>query len=816
MEALTSSLRDAFRALRRTPGTTISAVVILSLGLGAATAVFSVARHVLLNPLPYPQPRELALVWSALESSGYERAPISGPELHDLSERVEAFDRIGAIWSTQGALVDEAGPESLRLGLVTAGFLDVLGVEPALGRSFLDSEEGETEQGPVLLSDGLWQRRFGADPSVLGRTVRIDGGWGFGGGRFTVVGVLPPDFRLVFPADASIPAVPDALIPFAWELAGDSRGTYYLRAVARLAPGAGLEQAREEVVAAGRAITSEHAVYAGQGRSFDLVSLHDDAVAGSRPALLALLAGVGLVLVLVCADVAGLQLVRVAERGQEIRVRRALGSSAGRIAGRILAESLLLSCLGGLVGLLLADWILELVVARLLPSDSVLFAGVGLESAVFFMALGTAVVCGSIIGLVPLREAFRARLTPGRERLGSTSAARWRQGLVVAQVAIGILVLAGVGLSVESFRRLRAVDPGFESEGTLTARLNLPRDRYGSPQALAALAAGLESGLSSLPGVSAAGAINQLPLDEVPNWSTGYGFRGAPPEAAYEADARVVSAGYFAAAGVRVLEGRGFREGDGTASRPVVVVDRQLAEGAWPGRSAVGRELRIRVFDGRSFALGWAEVIGVVEHVRHHGLREEGREQLYVPFAQGARNQMSIVVRTEGDPMRWAEGVQRVLAELDPELAVAGFEPLGEAVSGALGVPRLTAVVALGYGSLALVLAAVGLYGVVAGAVTRRVPEIGLRIALGARPADVVRMVVARGLRLTLLGSAIGLALAAVGSRGLAAMLYEVDALDPVILTGAPALLVAVGLVAAWIPARRASRLSPTRALRSE
>lgn len=821
MGNLLQDVRYAVRTLAKNPAFATVAVLTLAIGIGANTAIFSVANGVLLNPLPFPDPGQLTFIWSDLPKANYIRGPISGPELIDLRERSRLYQGFGSIWATSGALVEGGRPEPVRVGLVTSNFLSLLGTEPELGRLFLPEEEGSTAPQAIVLSGGLWQRRFGGDRKIIGRSIRVDGGWGFEGGTYTVVGVMPASFKIILPPDASVPDDLDAWIPFHLDLNAGPRGSYYLRTIGRVASGVSLDQARSEIVSIGRRIQSEFPDYSTSGRSFYALPLHQDVVRQVRPAVLALLGGVSFVLLIACVNVANLLLARATSRSKEISVRVALGASRGRIALQLLTESLVLSFLGGAVGVLAGWWGLDLLLA-LQPGSLPQGDSVGINLPVLAFALVVSVFSGVFFGMVPVMESFRMDLatvlrTGGRRTNGNTGQLT-RNLLVVSEVALGFILLIGAGLMISTFVRLQNVDAGFRPGNVLTFQLSLPAARYPTQNDMANFSREIERRLATLPGVEAVGAINQLPLADLPNWSTPYLYEEVrdEPRGNYEADARVVTPGYFPAIGAQLIAGRFFTELDNEQNRNVAIVDELLARRAWPEGGTIGQQLNVELWDGDSFVPTWAEVVGVVKHIRHHTLSNEVREQVYMPFAQGPRNQMGFAVRTAANPSSLAGPVRNQIAGVDKELAVSDFRYLDQYVSGAIAGPRFTMILAGIFAAFALLLATVGIYGVISYSVGRRTQEIGLRMALGAQPSDILKMVARQGVLLIALGLAFGF-LGALGiTRSLEGLLFGVTPTDPATFAAVSALLVAVALFACYLPARRATRVDPIVALRYE
>jgi putative ABC transport system permease protein len=818
MHTLAMDVRFAIRTLFKNARVTVLAVVTLALGIGASTAILSVTKGVLLDPLPYRDPDRLALIWAEMPRSGFVRYPISGPELGDLRSRSKSFEEFASIWTTTGALVEENEPETVRLALVTWNFPSVLGAEPVIGRSFEPDEEGLAAGQPVLVSEQLWRRRFGGEKSVLGKSIRIDGGWGFPGGTFTVAGVLPASFRLVLPTDAGVATDPDVWVPFRGNLAAAPRTLYYLRTVGRMRAGANLEEAREEIRAIGEQIQSEFSEYAATGRAFNVVSLKGDAVSRARPVILALLVGTGFLLLITCANVANLLLARAAQRQEEILLRTALGASKRQITLQLLIESLVLATFGGLGGLALGAFCLGPLLA-LAPGSLPRPEAIVADPLVLALAFGTSLVCGILFGLAPVVTARRQQLaTALRSSSRGAGGNAGRSVLVVAELALAFVLSVGAFLCFQTLERLERVDLGFDTDGVLTMQLTLPRDRYGTGIQLKNFTRELERRLRQVPGVAAAGAINQLPLSDLPNWSSPYRVRSTEKSEGEtnEADGRVVTPGYFATVRARLVDGRWFDGSEDETSRHVVIVDERLASRAWPGQRAVGQELQVQVNQSAGFVTVWAEVVGVVKHMRHHDPRFEVREQFFVPFAQGARNQMAVALRGQGDPLDVLAPVQREIAALDKDLAVSRVRLLEDYARDARAVQRFTMVLAAGFAAMALVLGGLGVYGVVAYAVSSRQREIGLRIALGSTSADIARWVLRRGALLVLAGIGVGFAGALASGRLLEGLLFGVERSDPGTFLLVPVVLSAVAILASWLPARRAMRVDPAVVLRQE
>jgi putative ABC transport system permease protein len=815
VEGVLRDVAQAFRQLRRDPG--LAAAVVLSLGLaiGANTAVFSVVRAVLLEPLPYRDPDRLQMIWSNLDKAGYARGPISGPELQDLRQQASLFQGFASVWSTTAQIGGDGPPEQLKIALVTANFFSLLGVAPKLGRDFLPEEEGPSAPAVAILSYGLWQRRFGSDPSVVGRQLRLDGR------SLTVVGVAPAGLRLWLPADASVPTDPQLIAPFPFDLTGD-RAQYYLRTLGRLRDGASQKAGADEIAAIGRRLEAQHAEYAASGRSFYGAALEADATREVRPTLLALLAAVALVLLLACVNVASLLVGRDLGRRGQMAVRAALGATRARLIRQALVETLVLVGLGVAAGLLLGLAGLRALMA-LRPPGLERFSAVRLDPALIGFGAGLGLLAALVVAAIGVAGAFDVDLASVLRSSGRGAGAargRLRRGLVAAEVALGALLLVGAGLAARSVLELGHVDPGFDPRGVQTFRIALPPSRYPNREAGAAFARRLDERLRALPGVAALGTVSALPFDALPNWSSSYVFDGMPEEArgAREADARAISPGYLAAVGAHLVAGRDFDEADGPGKAPVVIVDEHLAQVAWPGREALGRRLQVDFVDPAdgSFTPTWATVVGVVKHVRHRRLQDVVREQVYVSQRQSPRKPHAYALRASGDPAALMAAVRHEVKAIDPELPVYDARPLEAYVGDALAQPRFAMRLAGCFAGLALLVAAIGIYGVVAHSVTRRRREIGVRLALGAATRDVLRTVLGEGLGLALAGLAIGLTAAAALTQAARGLLFGVGPRDPATYAAVAGVLAATALAASALPAWRAARTDPTEVLRAE
>lgn len=813
VDAAATDARYALRTLAKSPGFTAAVVITMALGIGANSAIFSVVHALLLAPLPYRDADRLIFIWSDMTDSGYPRAPLSGPELGDLRSRSTTCSAFGAIWSNTTALTGEGHPEQLRLGLVTDDFFDVLGAPPALGRTFQAQDSAPGARPSILLSWSLFERRYAADRTLIGRQILVNDR------PTTVIGVMPKEFRLLLPPDSSVPDDLQAWQPFGANLTRAPRGQQYLRVIGRMRPGVTVDAARSDITAIAARITREFSEYGRAGRLFITVPLQQDAVRDMRPALLALFAGVAILLMIACVNVASLLIARAVARARETAMRLALGASRGRLVRQCTIEGLLIAALGLAAGVPAGVLVLR-VLHTLRPASLSRIELSRFDPPVLLFTAAVALAWGFLLSLAPLTEIFKADLTSSMQRQARPGSGpvryRVRAALVVVQIALGVVLLASAALLVRAFARVQQVNPGFTTAGALTFRVAVPFQRYRPPAAFNTFSRDLEQRLAAIPGVTGVGAISHLPFDDLPNWGGGYLPEAiADPSTAPTADYRTITPGLFTAMGVRLIDGRGFTEADHGGKDPVVIVDDRLAQRLWPGRSAVGQ--RIVVDPGsQGIPTQKATVVGVVPHLRLRSLVADLADQVFFPERLVLRNPMAYVVRSDRDPASVAVEIREAIASLDPRLPIYDVRSLDSYVEAAKAARRFTMQLAAAFAALALALACVGVYGVLAYAVERRRQEFGVRLALGASPGRVVGGVMREGLRLTLAGCAAGLALAFAAGRLLSAQLYGIRPNDPASYAATLCILAAAAALACWIPARRATAVSPMDALRTE
>jgi putative ABC transport system permease protein len=800
-------LRYSVRTLLKSPAFTIVAVLSLALGIGANTAIFSVVNGILLRPLPYPEPERIVAVWHTPPQEsfpGMTRFSVSPGNYLDWREQSRAFEQM-AIYQYAGlSLSAGADPVPVTGAAISSDFFSVLRTQVDKGRAFSPDEEQPGREQVVVLGHGLWQRAFGANPNLIGQTVTLNSR------SFTVVGIMPAGFE--FPSEAEL------WVPLAWEAAErQTRAIHDYLVIARLKRDASLAQAQAEMSTISNRLEQQYPE-ANKGWGALVTPLKEDLVGDVRPALLVLFSAVGFVLLIACANVANLLLARGANRRKEIALRIALGATRGRIIRQLLCESVLLSVGGGLLGLLLANWGGQMLVrlsAGSLPSSG----EVGMDSWALGFTLLVSLIAGVLAGVAPAMQFSKNELSEtlkqGSGRGGGSSVKQsTRKALVVCEVALSLILLVGAGLMIRSFWKLQSVDPGFDTSNTLTLSVGLPSTRYPEPQQQLAFHDRVLEQLAALPGVVAVGSTTTIPL-------TGGGSRQpftiegrpAPPVSEQPlAQTRYVSPDYFRAMGIPLKQGRAFDDRDREGAPQVVIISEAMARRFWPGQDPLGQRLTA------SFHLkqGAREVVGVVGDVKSRGLDDEAAATMYLPFRQAPRPWITFVARTASDPQGFVQPVSRAVYAVDREQALISVRTMEQVLTESLSGRRFNMTLLISFAGLALALAAVGVYGVMNYSVMLRRRELGIRIALGARGLDVLRLVLGQGLALTLIGVGVGMAGAYALTRLMASLLYGVTATDFVTFGSVSGVIILVGLLASFLPARRATKVDPMIALRSE
>jgi putative ABC transport system permease protein len=801
MAAFTRDLRHAMRLLRAQPGVTAVAILTLALGIGANSAIFSAVDAILLRPLPYDEPDRLVMVWEKRASEGVRNNFVAPADYIDWARMNGAFESIAAASAITVDLSRSGEPVRLPAMAVSPSFFDVLRVRAALGRTFAAGEDAPGRHRVVVLDHGFWAERFGADASIVGRPLVLNGV------AHDVIGVLPASFEFPDPTIALW-----APLPLQGGPTPPSRANHELTVYARLKPAVGLEGARAEMDRVAARLSAEYP-QTNRLHGAWVSPLRDEVTSPVRSGLLLLLGAVAFVLLIACVNVANLLLSRAAARRREMAVRAAIGAGRARLLGQTLTESLLLGLLGGIASLGVAYWGIALL--RVLRPDGVPVLGldrIALDGRVLFFSLALSLVTAVVFGLLPAwhlatQDVNEALRDGGRSPVGVRR--RLRTALVVSEIALASLLLVAAGLTLRSFRALLQTEPGFAADRVITAMVSLPDSRYRDAERLFFTLDGIEQRFRSVPGVAAVGATSHLPLSGQDS-RRGVVVEGytAPPNTPTRAHPRMVTPGYFRAMGLQILRGRPFTGDDRREGAAVAIVNDTMARRYWPGASPIGRRV---AFPG---AGGWREVVGIVRDVRHWGVDQPVNPEMYVPIAQMTPGRLTFTLATAGDPAPIVAAVREQLRAVDPELPLSNVRTMTEVAARSMAARRTTMVLLGLFGTLALALAAAGIYGVMAQLVALRTAEIGVRMTLGAPPASVLRLILAEGLLQAAAGLIIGLAGAVLLMRSLGAMLYEVSPADPVTLAGVASLLLATAALACLIPARQAMKVDPIAALR--
>jgi putative ABC transport system permease protein len=824
-----TDLRHATRALLRTPGFTLTAVLTLAVGIGGTAAMFTIVNRVVLNPLPFEDASRLVLLWGSKPHEGQPEIPFSQPDFEDLRTRVRAFDAIGA-WALGRGTVSGGEPDQVQWAVVTASLFDALAVKPVVGRAFNAGEDKPGTPAVAVISHGLWQRRFGGGADAVGSTLNLDDR------PIEIVGVLPAGFSfLTFPGETDV-WLPLGADPFAGRRF--ARGARSLGVLGRLRADASLETARAEADTIAADLAAAYPRF-NTGRRITVVPLRDQVGRGVRDGAVVLLAAVGCVLLIACANVAGLLLARGAVRQRELIIRSALGASRRRLLRFQFAESLVLASLGGVAGLLLAVWSVDLLLQWPLRTDSLYVpysvprSSIHLDPAALAFTAGITLVTAVLFGLLPAWPAANAaatadaalragvRSTPGRRQH------RARSLLVIGEVAGAVALLVSAGLLLKAFTRLSAVDPGFRPSGVLSIEVALSRPPYADPHRRVAFFSEAIERLAALPGVRTVGAVEYLPLSGLDS-STGFYIDGRPNPARADEQRthyRSVSAGYFDAMGIAMTAGRGFSERDDAAGPRVAIINETMARRYWPTENPIGKRLALdleamRFYPDRppTFDIqgGMREIVGIVRDVRHQSLDSSATPEMYVPFLQKPVPNMTLVARTSADPSMLIVPARETVRAIDRDQPVSRVEMLSNLVDAALNLPRANSVLLTSFAGVAVLFAVIGVYGLLAYAVAQRTAELGIRLALGGQPHDLLALIVADGARLVLAGIVFGVPAAIGAATMLRSLLFGVAPADLVTISSAVAVMLIVGVAACYLPARRATRVDPLTALRTE
>ena len=813
LETIWQDIRFGARLLRRNPGFSAIAILTLAIGIGSNTAIFSIVNAVLLRPLPYAHPENLVMIWQALPQRGFATVPVSEPDFAEFKNQSRSFSDLAAVFLDKEDynLTGSGTPERVAGMNVSANLFSFLGVKPALGRSFLPDEDQPGHEHVVVLSHRLWQRKFGGDPGVLSKAVTIDGQ------SYTVVGVMPAQFqfpppttlgRFTFPSDREmwLPLVLDR----------PTRANHPLEVFARLKPSVGLSEARAEIDTIAASLAKEFPG-TNDGVGGSVLALSNVVVQNSRALLMMLFGIVSFILLIACANVANLLLARATARSRELSVRAALGASRGRLARQAISESAVVALLGGAAGVLLARWGLGLLRAAQ-GVDLPRLAEVKMDARVAAFAVGVTLLSGWLFGLAPAWLASRADvnecLKQGSRSLAGGWSGRVRGPLIVAEVALALMPMIAAGLLIRSFTKLLAVDPGFDAQNLLTANLRLSHLRYPKDDRITAFTEQVLDRIRALPGVGSASTVNSLPITGFQGASALF-IEGRPdPRSIADtplADERVVSSDYFRTMRIPILSGRAISDQDGRESAKVAVINGSAARRYFSGVDPLGKRLKV---DSKNDS--WRVIVGVAGDVHQSGLAQDPDAEIYLPQSQEAWSVMTIVVRGASDVQSLASAVRDQVWAIDKEQPVFNIKSMDQILAESLASRKFTLWLLGGFAGIALLLAAIGIYGVISYSVTQRTREIGIRVAIGARPADVFWLVVGQGMLLSLVGIAIGLAGALALSRVMSSLLFGIGATDVSTLVVSTMMVFVVGVLASYIPARRAVRVDPMVALRYE
>jgi len=802
-------IRYAVRKLSRTPGFTTIAAFTLALAIGATTAIFSVIDGVLLKPLPFREPERVVRVTNLRDGN---RMVSSVPDFLDIRAQSKSYASLAALDNQAMNLTGGSEPERISAARVGATFWSLLGVTPQVGRGFAPNEDSQSAARTVVLSDGLWKRRFGGDRRIVGKTIALDGN------SFTVIGVAPAGF--------SFPDRPDVWIPLVFaqdDLNPDGRGAHWMGIMGRLAPNVTVAQATSELVTITRRLEQQYPE-SNTNMSGAVIPMQEYLVGDVRPALYVMLGAVAFVLLIACANVANLLLVRAASRESEMAVRTALGAGAWRLVRQLVIESVLLAMIGGVFGTLLALWGVDLLLS-MAPNGLPRINEVTVNGSVLVFTAGVTVVTGVLFGLFPALHAARANvggmLKEGmRGSSGGVASRRARNTLVMAEMALAVVLLVGAGLLIRSFSKLLAVDPGFRAERVVTFAIAAPDTKYGQYAQRRELVSNLVERMKRVPGAQGAAVVTGLPLSNIMMRTSAH-IVGTPPERPGErksTDVAMATPGYFTTMGIPLVAGRDFTDRDGSGAPVVSIVNQEFVKRYFPNENPIGKRIELgwdqdTASTGGNMTLG-GEIVGVVANVKRRGLSQEVFPETYASYMQPTFSNFSVVVRSTADPSTVMAAIRAQIRELDRDLPLSDLRQLKELVAASVSRPRFYTTILGVFASIALILAAVGIYGVISYAVSLRTRELGIRIALGATGRQVSGLVLQQGVGLAIAGVAVGGAGAYWLTRLLSKLLFGVSATDPLTFVGVAALLTAIAAIASFVPARRAAKVDPLLAMR--
>jgi predicted permease len=820
MESLFQEIRYGGRMLIKNPGFTAVAILALALGIGANSAIFSIVNSVLLRPLPYKDPERLMVVWSSqgqpAGKKGDSAMPVTSGDFLDWRKENKVFEQMAALHSQSVNITGDNNPEQLGGVRVSPNLFSILGVEAKMGRTFT-AEDEQISSRVVVIGHGLWQRRFGSDPNVIGKNITLNNE------NYTVIGVMGQDFQ--FPRKGyffdgfQFPKRVDVYFPLAFTPNQvTNRGRSYMAVVARLKQGVSVENARAEMDTIAQRLAQEYP-QTNTDRGIIPVPLQQQVVGKVEQALLVLLGAVGFVLLIACANVANLLLARSSSRQKEFAIRSALGASRMRVIRQLLIESLLLSLTGGTLGMLLSLWGVDLLLA-ISPGNLPRINEIGIDGRVVLFTLSISFLTGIVFGLAPALQVSRFCLSDTLKETskGSSSSIRhnrFRNLLTVTEVTLAFVLLIGAGLMSRSFLRLVNLDPGFNPENVITIDISLSRTKYAEPQQRTAFFKQAVEKLKAIPGVESSGAVYPLPLsggDE----GAAFGIEGRPspaPGQVQSAGPRWVSSDYFKAMGISLAKGRFFTERDDEQGPNVLIINESMARRYWPDEDPIGKRV---AFDRRDNSPNWREIVGVVKDIKHSSLDVTTRPEMFFPFSQFPSPFMTLVIRSKTDKNALAAAVRDMIVTIDKDQPISNIWTMDQLMSNSISQRRFNMLLLSIFAVVALLMASVGIYGVISYSVTQRTHEIGIRMALGAQRKDILQMVMKQGMGLALLGIAAGLVASFGLTRIMSSLLFEVSATDPITFAGISLLLIVVALFACYIPARRAMSVDPMVALRYE
>ena len=794
-----NDLKHAFRILRKNPGFTAVALITLALGIGANTAIFSIVNSIVIKPLPYQDPESLVILEKTTpRGRGIVFSPLT---FRDLTTRSGAFSSAAAFSDETMTLTGKGDPRRISSAVVLWNFFEVMRSVPADGRLFVESDGQLNGPRIVILGYGLWQRQFGGDPKAIGTAITLDGY------SRTIVGIAPKGF--------SFPEGCELWRPLRYEpedLEPSQRGANWLLSIARLKPGISLEQARNQVLAVSLRLAKEYPRTNASVRA-SVLPLQQQMVQNVKPALLVLLGAVGFVLLIACANVTNLLLAQATRRKSEVAIRTALGANPFRLIRQFLVESIVLTALSGILGLLIAQWTLDVLV-RFGPSSLPRIQEIGIDLRALMFTFGISIFTGLLSGILPALQSSRARLDSvhGAVRGGR----KLRSAFVIGEIAVALILLTGAGLLIKSFSRLIQVNPGFDAERVLTFDLTVPDSKYHKEHQISSFYQQLMERLSARADVQTAGAVFGLPLSDGPSAASYLDLIGKPAQSEEpSAGLRVATPDYFRAMGIPLRQGRFFQTHDTADSAGIVIISESAARRYWPNENPVGQMLRIQatLVDQKSQP---REIVGIVGDVRYNGLDSDAAPEVYIPHSQQAVSEMMVVVRAKGDPAKLISVVQGEVRSLDPDLPIGNLQTMTDVVGASISQRRFTMLLLSAFAAMALLLAAIGIYGVLSYAVVQRTSELGVRMALGAQHRDLLRLILQDGMGITLAGSCIGVAGALAITRVLSGLLVGVKPADAATFAIVVAAFGVVSLLACYVPARRAMQLDPITALRYE